>query len=147
MNALLCFRLAIFICFTHQTYLHDRIFFLNSNSAYVINLKRKKLDENSTIPNKVVSNIDKDCNNTETYFYGFFYVLFKQEMNARFEDFKWLKNVCSKILFANYSISGIVHLLEFYSFSQSPSISITEPKPYFNHVKNPLHLISIRYSY
>lgn len=47
-------------------------FFLNSNSAYVINLKRKKLNEKSTIPNKVVSNIDKDCNNTETYFYGFF---------------------------------------------------------------------------
>lgn len=134
--------------YTSNVFTRNLIFFLNSNSAYVINLnKKKKWNENSTIPNKVVSNIEKDCNSTGTYFYGFFYALFKQEMSVWFEDFKWLKNVCSKILFSNYSISGIVHLLEFHSFSQSPSISITQPKPYFNHVKNPLHLISIRYSY
>lgn len=56
----------------HIKRIYTTVFFLNSNSAYVINLKRKKLNEKSTIPNKVVSNIDKDCNNTETYFYGFF---------------------------------------------------------------------------
>lgn len=102
----------------HIKRIYTTVFFFNSNSAYVINLKRKKLNENSTIPNKVVSNIDKDCNNTETYFYGFFYVLFKQEMNVRFEDFKWLKNVCSKILFSNYWHCAFVRVSLFFAKSE-----------------------------